>query len=195
MSLNELILAQPKKWLDIEANNVVIDGVLSVTEGVRDAVLNYTANGQVKFSPLKVFNQVESDYYNIVPVTGAVSGILDLVSAGFPVNNFTLSGGNTLTCTNAGVYLIITKLVQGAGTYTSRPNPFIGINSVSDPSTSIRIPLSRTAIGAYSGYQTASMQSLIIGDELVINLATQPTGGINLQNTATASNILLIKIA
>jgi hypothetical protein len=195
MSLNELILAQPKKWLNIEANNVVIDGVLSVTEGVRDSVLNYTADGSVKFSPLKVFNEVECDYYNIVPVTGAVSGVLDLAASGFPIYNFTLSGGNTLTCTADGVYLIITKLVQSGGAYTSRPNPFIGINSVADSSSSIRIPLSRTAIANYSGYQTASMQSLIIGDELVINLATQPVGTINMQNDATASNILLIKIA
>lgn len=195
MSLNELVLAQPKKWLNIEANNVVIDGVLSVTEGIRDSVLNYTSDGNVKFSPLKVFNQVESDFYNIVPVTGAVSGVLDLALSGFPINNFTLSGGNTLTCGADGIYLVIVKLVQPAGTYTSRPNPYIGINSVANPSTSIRIPLSRTAIGNYSGYQTASMQSLINGDELVINLATQPTGAINIQNDATASNIILIKVA
>ncbi len=195
MSLNELISIQPKKWLNIEANNVVIDGELSVTAGVRDSVLNYTANGEVKFTPLKVFNEIECDYYNMVPVSGVVSGILNLVSSGYPIYNFTLSGGNTLTCNTAGVYLIIMKLVQDDGTYTSRPNPFLGINSVDNSASSIRIPLSRTGISNFSGYQTASMHSLIIGDQIVVNIATQPTGGFDMENTGTASNILLVKIA
>lgn len=195
MSLNELVNRQPKSWLNIKCNNVEIDGSLSVTEGIPGSTLTYFGPDDVRFSLLSVFNINNTDYFNIVPVFGFTGGILDMVSSGYPVHNFTLTTPDTLTCTVGGIYLVFLKVTLSSGPYTSRINPYLSINSVDNSASSIRTPLTFNSVGVYSGLQAASLQNFSIGDTININAAVQPAGTVNMMNTPYASDIILIKIA
>lgn len=195
MSLNELTLVQPKPWLNIKANNLVIDGELSVLGGVPGSVLNYSSEDEVKFSPLKIINEIEHDFFDITPQNPITDGLLQMTATSFTPTNFTLNSPTELECTKTGVYFIFIKYAQATGQYTSRPNPYLSINGTPISSTSIRIPLATGIITASSGYQTGTILSLSAGNLLNINLATQPTGNVSMANITGISNIFLLNIA
>lgn len=195
MSLNELTLVQPKSWLNIQANNLVIDGELSVLGGVPGSVLNYSSAGEVKFSPLRIVNELDCDFYDITPQNPVTDGLLQMTTTSFTETNFTLTGPTQLECQKTGMYFIFIKFAQNNGQYTSRPNPYLSVNGTPISPTSIRIPLAVGSISSSSGYQTGTLVPLTVGQVLEVNLATQPTGNLSMDAFVGTSNIMLLNIA
>ena len=199
MSLNELVSTDYKPWLDIQANNVIIDGDLSVRNSQPNYILGYGPLGNVSFSPqLRIVN-LSIDTFGIVPLQNATDTKLDFEAGPLPSTNFTINGNDDLVCGTAGTYLLICKFVEAgnSGTSTSRPNPYLQINNVSQNSFSIRTPFAIQPFSDYSGMETTSIYTLAVNDVLKLQLAIQPSGSgtINMMNQSFASNMTLIKIA
>lgn len=198
MSLNELVSVDSKSWLNVRANNVIIDGDLVNRSGSENYILGYGANGNVSFSPqLKIVN-IDMDAFGIVPVQNVSDNTkLNFEAGPIASNNFSINGSLNIVCNTAGTYILILKFVEAQKTTTSsyRPNPYLKINGVSESSLSLRIPLCTEPFSSYSGSQMSSIFTLALNDELLIQFATQPPSGTaSMMNESFASNLILIKI-
>lgn len=118
MSLNQLLKTENKAWLDVLANDVVIDNDIQVENGVPNDSLHCYAPYKARFQPrnrLKVFS-VDTFTLSIpVPlVPGDADNDLGFTrSAVQPADiNLTLANPNetTLTVNNTGLYLITIKI-------------------------------------------------------------------------------------
>ncbi len=198
MSLNELVLNDLKSWLNIQANNLTIDGDLSVRNGQENYVLGYNEDGHATFSPQRRIVNLAVDGFGIIPIQNVGEGTLDFEEGPIPENNFEVDINKDLKCLTVGVYLFLLKFLEGttpAGS-TVRPNPYITVNGSQSGTMSLRIPLCTGQIPNDSGSQMSAIYQLTTGDAIVLNLAIQPggSGTINMMNQYFASNLMIIKI-
>jgi hypothetical protein len=197
MSLNELVLNDLKPWLNIQANNLTIDGNLSVRGAQQNYILGYNRDGHATFSPQRRIVNLDLDGFGVIPLQNVGEGTLDFELGPIPENNFEIDINKNLKCLNGGVYILILKFIEGqtnAGV-ESRPNPYISVNNSQTGTMSLRLPLCTSQIPNHSGSQMTALFLLNPDDEIVLNLAIQPSGTINMMNEYFGSNLLLIKIA
>lgn len=196
MSLNQLTLVNTKPWLNVRANNLKIDGNLSVQAGTPEYALAYHGPNDVRFSPLDNIQLIGSDEFYIQPVTNSSPSRLLFSNGVLSSNNFELDIDNNLKCLSSGYYLILTKVVEASGSNTSRPRPILAINNVERINSGMHIPLcTPQPFQTYSGLQSFNIYQLVADDIIKLNLAIQPAGTISLMNNASASNIILVKMS
>lgn len=198
MSLNELVLNDLKPWLNIQANNLTIDGDLSVRGGQENYILGYNQDGHATFSPQRRIVNLGLDGFGVIPLQNVGEGTLDFQLGPIPENNFVIDINKNLKCLNGGVYILLLKFLEGqtASGSTIRPNPYISVNGGNTGTMSLRMPLSTSQIPNSTGSQMTAIFQFIPNDEITLNLAIQPGGAgtINMMNQYFASNLLLIKI-
>jgi len=199
MSLNELVSDDYKPWLNVRANNVIIDGDLSVRNSFEGYVLGYGFDGNVSFGPQLNIVNLDMDAFALVPVQNVADNTkLNFALGPIPENNFTLNPQNNLRCMVSGVYILIFKFVeaQNSSTIGFRPNPYLRLNNVNQSTLSLRVPLCTQTFSSYSGSQMSSIFTVTANDVLSIQFATQPPSGTsNMMNEYFASNLILVKIA
>ncbi len=196
MSLNQLVLNDTKPWLNVQANNLIIDGDLIASQGQPNFVLGYLGENRVSFSPQLKSVNLSFDSFGLIPLQNVGDVKLDFELGPTTPVNFQIDVNQNLKCQNAGVYLLIFKFVQDATTNpTNRPNPYLEINAVAESRLSLRLPYATTSFSQYCGGQMSSIFQLNVADELSIQLANQPSGTISMVNESFASNLLIIKVA
>lgn len=196
MSLNELVLNDLKPWLNIRANNLDIDGDIIVKGGQANYILGYNQDGHATFSPQRRIVNLGLDGFGVIPLQNVGDGTLDFELGPIAENNFEIDLNKNLKCLNGGVYLFLLKFIEGqtpSGS-SARPNPYISVNNLQTGVMSLRMPICTAQIPNHSGCQMSAIFLLNPDDEIVLNLAVQPSGTINMMNEYFGSNLIIIKI-
>ena len=197
MSLNEIVSPEYKPWLNVRANNLVIDNNLTARGGQENFILGYDGDGHATFSPQRNIINLSIDAFSVIPINSVGAGLLNFQNGPIPENHFTVNANNDIVCDTAGVYLFILKFLEGQTQppITVRPNPYIKINNGQTGLVNLRIPLCTTTIPNHAGCQMTSIVTLSVNDLIQLQLGIQPTSGtINMMNEYFASNVKIIKI-
>lgn len=195
MSLNEIIDTNVKPWLNIQADNLIIDGNLTSNSSSPGDVLGIGASGNVGFGELLNIVDLDVDAFGVIPIINASTTKLNFEQSIVTPNNFNVDSNNDLVCITNGAYLVVFKFLQG----TQSPpigtaNPQFKINGVLQQLLNLPMPYATTTISDYCGYCVTNILSLAAGNVVSVQLQVS-YGTINMMNESFASNIVLIKVA
>lgn len=199
MSLNQIVLTESKPWANIRANNLKINGNLSMRGGAGGYALSYHGPDNIKFSPLVNIQDISFDEFYMTPILNAAPTTIDFIESPTTPLNFSIDVNDDLVCDVAGTYLFTYKFVQDNDSNNSAPLLNFSVNNLVNPISRMRQPLCKppqSSIPTHAGQQATFIVVLAENDVIKMNLAMAPSPGVvTMVNVNSASNLIIVKLS